>query len=228
MPALCSVSGVNVLNGLINIPRIGVWHADFELDSFTTFSGAAVSIQFGSQTMVGTVTRSGSDASKRLRVRIVGGVAGLQTVLPPRSYGSVPLRIPLVDALSGAGETLSGTANPTVLATQLSAWSRMQGGTAGGVVGSLATAAGAAWRVLLDGSVWMGLETWPASSLPDTTLIHSEPEKGRVTVASDAPAVLPGTAFSYTPPGSTQAVRNVSYVRHSIRPDELLTMIYYE
>lgn len=228
MPAFCTVAGLNVLDGLVYLPRTGVWHADLNVDSFSPLSGS-VSIQLGSQTLNGTVTRSGSDVSKRLRVRIVGGNAGLGKVLPPKSYWQVPLRIPLTDAITGAGETLSATADPNLLGMQLLAWSCMQGGTAGGVVGALmASVPNTAWRVLIDGTVWCGYESWPPSSLPDTVTIHSEPEKGRVTIASDAPSVLPGTAFSYTPPGSATQTKNVSYVRHVIRPDSIRTLVFYE
>ena len=34
MPAFCTVNGLNVLDGSIYIPRVGVWHADLSIDSF--------------------------------------------------------------------------------------------------------------------------------------------------------------------------------------------------
>ena len=87
---------------------------------------------------------------------------------------------------------------------------------------------GAVWRVLIDGTVWVGFEGWPASSLPDTAPIHSEPEKGRITIASDAPAVFPGTTFQFTLPGQgPQAVR-VGGVRHIIRANGVRTIIQTE
>jgi len=228
MPAFCTINGLNVLDGLIYIPRIGVWHADLNVDSFTTLTGQAATIQLPSQTLKGTVTRSGTDVAKRLRTRVIGGAAGLATVLPPRSYGAVQLQIPLKDALTGAGETLSPAADPSVLAWPLTAWSRMAVPASYVLAQLVALVPNAVWRVLIDGTVWVGFETWPPASLPDTVPIHSEPEKGRITIASDAPAVLPGTAFSYLSPGVGKLTRNVSYVRHAIRPDQLRTIVSYE
>jgi len=228
MPAFCTVNGLNVLDGSIYIPRVGVWHADLSIDSFQQVSGAAT-IQLASQTLKGTFTRNGTDVSKRLRARVVGGAAGMATQLGPRSYGSIQVRIPLTDALNGAGETLSATADSTVLGTQLLAWSRMQA-PASAVLAMLLQAVlnAPTWRVLLDGTVWVGYESWPSSSLPDTVPISAEPEKGRITIASDAPAVLPGTAFSYVSPGVGQLTKNISFVQHLIRPDETRTLLFYE
>lgn len=227
MGALCTVNGLNVLDGAIYIPRVGVWHADLNVDSFSALSGPAT-ISLASQTLKGTVTRSGTDVSKRIRTRVVGGAAGLATVVTPRSYSAIQLKIPLVDALTGAGETLSPVADPNVLAWPLLSWSRMQVPASYVLAQLIALVPNATWRTLLDGTVWVGFETWPANSLPDTVPIHSEPEKGRITIASDAPAVLPGTAFSYVTPGLGTQVRNVSYVRHDIRPSQIRTLLSYE
>jgi hypothetical protein len=61
--------------------------------------------------------------------------------------------------------------------------------------------------VLLDGTVWLGFESWPTATLPDTVQIATDPEQQRITIASDAPAILPGTIFQ----GS-----RISRVEHSI------------
>lgn len=227
MPAFCSVNGLNVLEGAIFIPRVGVWHADLSIDTFSPVSGKAT-IQFGSQTLIGTFTRSGMDLRQRLQARIVGGGAGLGTVLAPKGYGSVPLKIPLQDALRDAGEILSPTADASLTGTQLAAWSRMQAQASSVVASLLQVAANAVWRVLLDGTTWCGFETWPSSSLPDTVPIQSEPENGRFVIASDSPAVLPGTTFQYQQPGVGAVSSRVGYVQHVIARGRIRTLIYSE
>jgi len=228
VPAFCSVNGFTVLDGSIYLPRVGVWHADLSVDTFDTLTGP-VTVQLPSQTLQGRATRSGSDAARRLRLRVVGGNAGLASVVTPKSYGSVPLRIPLTDALTAAGERLSPTADTSLLNTQLAAWSNMAA-PANSVIASLlqAVPGNPAWRVLIDGTVWVGFETWPVVTLPDTVLISSDPENGRVTIASDAPAILPGVSFSYLVPGVGQVSKQVSYLQHLISSGMVRTVFFSE
>jgi hypothetical protein len=227
VPAFCAVNGLNVIEGAIFIPRIGVWHADLSVDAFQAPSGAAT-IRLASQTLAGKFVRAGLDLRQRLQVRVVGGAGGLATPLAPRSYGSIPLKVVLQDALRDAGEVLSPTADASLLATQLTAWSRMAAPASSVVAQLLQAVPNAVWRVLVDGTVWCGFESWPASSLPDTVPIQSEPELGRVTIASDAPAVLPGTTFQYRAPGVGAVTARVGYVQHHIRRGEVRTVLLTE
>src|SRR6266851_5985073 len=224
MAALATVNGLVVAEGLVSIPRIGCWHADLSVDSTQAVTGAAT-LSLGSQKLTGAFARAGFDLRGRLQVRVIGGAGGLGTTLAPKSYGSIPLKVVLQDALRDAGETLSPMADASLLSTQLTAWSRMSAPASSVVKSLMQVVPGAVWRVLIDGTVWVGFEGWPASSLPDTAPIHSEPEKGRITIASDAPAVFPGTTFQFTLPGQgPQAVR-VGGVRHIIRANGVRTII---
>lgn len=227
MPAFCAVNGLNVIEGAVFIPRVGVWHADLSVDAFTAPTGTAT-IRLASQTLAGTFVRSGLDLRQRLQVRVVGGAGGLATTLAPRSYGSIPLQIPLQDALRDAGEVLSPMADSSLLGTQLTAWSRMAAPASSVIAQLLLAVPGSVWRVLVDGTVWCGFETWPASFLPDTVPIQSEPERGRVTIASDAPAVLPGTAFQYRAPVGGAVTVRVGYVQHHVRRGEIRTVLLTE
>jgi len=58
--------------------------------------------------------------------------------------------------------------------------------------------------------------------------MNSEPEKGRVTIASVVPAVLPGSAFQFTMPGQGVQTTRVSLVHHMVRPTGLRTVLYGE
>jgi hypothetical protein len=153
-------------------------------------------------------------------------------VVPCSSFGAVPLQIPLMDVLRAAGETLSPLAEPNVLAWPLRAWSRMQVPASAEIGALVALVPNATWRVLLDGTVWVGFETWPTFKLSDDDAqTHSEPEKNRLTIApanDTAPSVLPGMALSYSPPGFGQQIKNVSYVRHDIRPTQIRTLVLFE
>ncbi len=173
--------------------RIGAWHADLELDSDAALSGA-VTLEEEGITFVGTVVRSGSFGG-RTRARVVGGSGGLSKALPARNYASGVLKLSTVigDILREAGETLSSTSDASILSAQLPKWHR-EAGLASHALVQAVDAAGAVWRVLRDGTIWVGAETWPIVS-PAHVLIDEDWCDGVLTIAPDAPELLPGTTF---------------------------------
>jgi hypothetical protein len=212
--AYCTVNGAPVLEGVVRLPRVGVWQADLEMPAGVSLSGRATIKLADALTLVGTFARSGLDRRGRARARVVGGAAGLGRELAPKSYLNVPLRIPLTDVLTDAGEHLSATADPTVLALQLPAWSRMSQ-VAGLSFAALVDAAGATWRILLDGTAWVGIETWPTSNMTALAMSY-EPERFRRTVATLIPTVLPGQVFEG---------ERVALVQHVIAPSSFRTVL---
>lgn len=215
--AYCTVNGAPVLEGVVTLPRIGVWQADVELPASGALSGRATVDIGGVLTLVGTFARSGVDGRGRVRARIVAGAAGLGRTLAPKSYFGVPLRIPLTDVLVDAGEQISPMADVQVLAQQLPAWSRMSQ-VAGLSLVALVNAAAASWRVLLDGTVWVGTEAWP-TSLMVAEAVSFEPELFRRTVASLAPIVLPGQVYEG---------QRIALVRHVLSPIAIRTVLHTE
>jgi hypothetical protein len=212
----CTVNGSPVLEGEIGLPRIGVWQADVELPAAGAPTGR-VTLALGTQKMVGTVTRSGPDGRGRQRMRIVGGAGGFAKTLAPKSYYATPFRLPLLDVLTDAGEQLAPSADPGILAAQMPAWSRMSS-TAGVSLAALVESVGAAWRVLLDGTVWIGTESWPASTMAAIAVLWRPEARTRV-VASLAPTVLPGQTYNG---------ERIRYVRHLVAPDKLRTELQIE
>jgi hypothetical protein len=215
--AFCTVNGSPMLEGTINLPRIGVWTADVELPAPESLPTGGAMITLGTQTFVGTFARTGFDGRGRMRARIVGGAAGLGGTLAPKSYLGVPLRIPLQDVLTDAGERLSSAADQDTLGFQVPAWSRMQA-IAGISLAAIAAVTGASWRMLSDGSVWVGAETWPKSAM-QAAATSFEPEAKRRTVASLAPIVLPGQVFDG---------EHVAFVQHLIDARTLRTVLHLE
>lgn len=231
MAALITVNGVNVTEATIHLPRIGVWHADLNIsrDDKETMTGQAT-IQFGSQQFIGIFAQVGLDIENRLRARIVGGNGALGTLLKPKGYNTVPIQIPLQDVVTDSQELgLSQESDSSILSSQLSAWSRMQE-TGGSVITALLDTLDriASWRILSDGTIWVGYESWPVVTLPTAGLSGSEPEKGRIRIVTTDPVISPGDAFSFTPPGQPSQTQNVENVIHTIYPDLCETTIYYE
>lgn len=224
MNSVSSINGLDVSELNLSLPRIGVWHATVLIDSPKQLSGKA-ELKFGSQVFQGTFGRNDVDSNLMVRGRIIGGAGSLGKMLPPRGYRSVPIKIPLQDALFDAGEKLSPESDRTLLQIQLSAWSRLQT-TAGQVIESLLRSAhvpSPVWRMLPDGTIWIGYEVWKEAKPIQFEIINSEPERGILTIASFDPVVMPGTVFRFK-----NANRKISNVNHVLTPRSFYTTIYYE
>lgn len=163
MSAQVEINGFPVIDMKLCLPRCGVWHADLSVASEQELSGQV------SLTMVDGLQLSGFVTTGRVRsdvgvYRIVGGRGGMQKVISPRSYQNVTARIVLGDILASVGETLSSTADATALATVLPLWV-VRSQACGRAVSDLATKLGVeSWRMLVDGTVWLGREQWPKAA----------------------------------------------------------------
>jgi hypothetical protein len=218
--AFALVNGAAVIDGQITLPRIGAWTADLVLDTGTALVGSAQLVfgVGGSISFNGAVVRGGLARGYAV-VRLVGGAGGLRTLLAPKAYGSVALKLPLSELLAAAGEALSATSDAAVLALQLNAWTRMQTTAGGALVALLQAAPTASWRFLPDGTLWVGNETWPTSQLAGYLVTKDDPNHKRQELAVDVPAVFPGQVLNG---------QQVSGVEHRIRSGRFRTVVYYE
>jgi hypothetical protein len=213
--ASLAANGCPVLVCRISMPLTGAWVADLELDAETAPTGA-LTIEQGALRFVGTVIRSGVIGG-RAHVRMVGGAGGLRKTVPAQSYQKVPLRIPLRSALADVGETLSLSVSSGLLDKQLDHWTRAEG-PAGTAVARILDEVGASWRVLADGTVWAGEETWPTQRVAAEPL-DPDPVLGTFTIAPDVFDLRPGVTF---------LGRKVSRVEHSAENGKLRTVYWVE
>jgi len=201
-----------ILHGPVTLPRQGVWHADLVLEAATAPTGAVVLRVGAALSLRGVVARSGVFAGQ-VRARVVGGTGGLGTELAPRWYEGAPRELPLRDLVEEAGERLSSTADPGLLGEVLTpGWTRLRG-TAAEALGRLLDGTGASWRVLPDGALWAGPETWPtAQGMADLVVLEDDRARGRLVLATEAPTLLPG---------QTLRGDRVSDVEITIEPEQL-------
>lgn len=186
-----TANGRPLLAATITMPRIGAWHADVEADGTTALEGPVTLVVSG-QTFQGAVVRSNPLAG-RVRARVVGGGGQLSRELESRNYAnSVTVRAILEDIL-GDGEALSQQSDPSVLAITLAKWHRLRGLASHAIV-ALLEEVEATWRVLADGTVWIGRETWSEVE-PKHTLIDEDWFGGILTIAPQAPTLFPGVTF---------------------------------
>jgi hypothetical protein len=213
-----TANGLTVLEAAISIPRAGAWTAELELDAADVAKAAgAVRLTVGAIEWMGTAIESGAFVG-RVKVKIVGGAGGLNKATVARFYHAMPARTIVEDLLNEGGEKLAATSNAGKLGTILPFWTRPAGTVSEGLE-NLLDELGAVWRVLADGTIWVGVETWPTSS-PTNTLVESEsPQESKVVFSSDEPSLRPGTTF---------LARKVSRVEHSIASGKTRTTAWFE
>jgi len=219
---LATLNGFDVLEARVSLPRVGAWQADVRVDKPDGIDGAATLIIDGGLTFAGTVARGGAFLEATW-LRIGAGADGLRKQARPKFYNATALRIVLSDLLATAGEKLSATADPRTLGARLDGWTTIAQpiGNAVAVLVARGAPADTAWRMLPDGSFWLGAETWPDSGLTDANVdtLEERPELGQIMLGTVAPALRPGT---------TLAGRRVSYVDHVITPEAIRTRVLLE
>src|SRR6185369_6195049 len=96
-------------------------------------------------------------------VRVVAGKDGLGKTAKPKHYDDPSIRIVLADLVATAGEAVAGSADTSMLSRHLTAWTTTSRPVGNVIDLLLRQAQGSSWRMLADGTVWVGSETWPDS-----------------------------------------------------------------
>ena len=201
-------------SGFISMPAVGAWTADVAIDSELTPSDKAV-LTIGETIWNGFVVQAGETMQTEL-VRIVGGNGGLNAPVEPKSYIPVPAKIVLMDILGEGGEILSPLCDPAINA-MLPAWVRCRCSVGEGL-SLIVNELGCTWRVLQDGSVWIGKETWPVQKF-EYEVESSAPNTGRLNLRSEEPLVRPGVTLDG---------RRISRVEHVFSENGARSSIWLE
>lgn len=222
--AFATLKGTPVFQGVICIPRVGAWTADVSVDRDTAVTGACTLAIDGGLNLQGTVAMGGVWLGTA-HLQVVGGANGLGRTARPQHYRQTTLRAVLGDLLATAGERLAASADPGTLALSLPMWATIAqpiGRMVAALLEDTRLPAATAWRVLPDGTVWVGQETWPDSGLVNLTDyqdLAEAPEEGTVELGVEAPRLLPGT---------TLGGRRVSYVEHRLTGEGARTCVWLE
>jgi hypothetical protein len=176
-------------------PRVGAWFCDIEADAIAKTTGK-VRFKLDDLEFVATVldANSGTDGN-RSKIRVVAGNGNL-TKTVSRSYSAstgVKVSVVVRDILKDCGEHLSDLSDADTLDVSLARW-HIPESTAQTALTRLAEQTGASWRVLRDGTVWFGTETWPEVE-PSGEITQQNWQEGHVELASETPDMVPGTVF---------------------------------
>lgn len=222
MPALITLDGADVQKGRLSLGLHGAGWADLTVASDAPPSGQVRLVVDGGLEWVGTV-RSAGAYLLTTEVRLVGGAGGLGLPVTGAFQGA-ELRDVLSEVMRLSGETQSASCPADVLSVPLERWTLGQC-TAARALDEIAEAAALhlgtsiGWRVLADGTVWMGAESWPLQAMPDDSVISAyHPDEGRAVLGCAAPSLLPGV--------NLDGVGRVAGVDHYIDPDRLRTEVW--
>lgn len=216
--ALIRANNDGVITMVLSLPLVGAWVGDLAVDAVDMTGAVSIAVDDGRLVFKGTAVKGGGFLDTTT-IRVLAGAGRIGELAKAKHYGSVRLKTVLSDLLRDVGETLSSTASDTVLNAQLDAWTTHNLPT-GEVVALLADAAGATWRFLPDGTVWVGVDTWPDSGLQDDDyqIVDEYPNQRSALVAPDPLPPLPGTKL---------AGRKVSRVEYRLG-DGLHALVFFQ
>ncbi len=204
-----------VISARVRLPLRGAWVAELVLDAPDVSGAVEVDTGAGGLVLFGTVVQSGT-VEAVTTVRVVGGAGGLSKAQAGKDYSSVPVSVVLADLCAVSGETLSSDCDPAILAQELSRWTTKPGRVVASL-DELIDRLGCSWRILPDGSLWIGSETWPIVS-PPFVLVLSDPAHGRLEIVPEALTITPGVSF---------AGHNITDVEHTIQDRALRSALSY-
>jgi hypothetical protein len=209
-----------VLSGGLVMPLRGNWTTTVALHSPTAPSpGTAASLVFvresgAEDVFVGTVRRSGIAAgSVAASVTVVGGAGHLLAELVPRDHApgvtTIPAGLVARGIADNAGEQLANGVEAALDGRAVRRWTRIAMPTRD-ALDLLADTLGWNWRVLQDGTIWVGPETWP--SLDVIKYLSAVPDEAGVVYSCDGAPLRPGVTLT-TPEGTRQVVEVVYSVQ---------------
>jgi hypothetical protein len=217
--ALAELNGLPVIRGSIHMPQLGAWTADLVLDTPNDVIGAATLVLDGGLSLAGFAARSGQFQATEY-VRLIGGAGGLTKQARIQHYRNTTVRAVVSDLVRAAGETLSSTAEVATLGLQLLAWTQWAqpvGAALTSIASDRRNGGAVAWRVLPDGTIWIGRETWPDAGLrapADYQELVALPSEGWVDLGFEVPRIAPGVSLEG---------RRVSFVQHSFDAESVRT-----
>lgn len=193
--SLLELTGIAVVGGILTRPRAGRWVANLELEDTPPREGARVDLRGPGLALSGHVARVGTFHGAH-RVRVCGGTGGLPKLVPAQSFRSMTVGLLLDDVLGAVGERRSPTIEAELLERSLTTWVR-PAGPCSDALRALCDILGVIWRVLPDGTIWLGVDTWRASPAAGE-LLDADPVGRTIHAALDDMRLEPGTTWQGT------------------------------
>lgn len=188
-----------VIQGRLQLPARGPWWGEFTLDANEALEqGQRVTVRSATGFELVATVQKCEVVYGVPQVRIIGGRGGLNRTVAAQWHTGPGLtaRTVLTSWADAAGEQLSGTIASELLSRSVARWVRAKGRSID-ALDALADALGVNWRVLPDGTVWLGVEQSAEVEAFEHDVVARRVATGCVELVVDAPAaqLLPGRTF---------------------------------
>jgi hypothetical protein len=183
-----------VTGGNATLPRTGAWMANLVVNGETIPKGSMVATLSGVD-MPCFIQRCELVQGMQ-HLRVIGGAGGLAKTAKAKHYRNPTVRHVLTDLARDAGEALSSTCTAAILNQPLNYWTTLALPT-GAILQALADVAGGGcvWRILYNGALWFGVETWPACPA-DVRIMQQDAQNASQVLGTDAQGIWPGTTIA--------------------------------
>lgn len=200
-----TANGSIVTSGRMTFPYQGAWVLDLVVANPDGIAGACEVVIDGGLTLKGTAVRGGAFL-EMTRVRVAPGADGLRKLARAVHYRSTKRGTVLKDLLRAAGETLASSADQSVLGATMPMYTLMAN-PIGISISALFEDTGAVWRMLPDGTLWVGRDAWPDSGMmesDDYVDMAEDSHLAAVDLGVDARFPLPGQMLDGRKVSSTE------------------------
>jgi len=201
----------------------GNWTAHLELSDLVEPPTGKITLTWLGRALSGQVLRGGRSTAGRVFVYVAGGNgdlgAPIPPVLPAKAYRNVQVRVVLADIMVASGESLSSTSEASIMARSLATWPR-RNDTACALLDDLARELGVIWRVLPDGSIYFGSNTFSetVSAQPLQQLDDQDPAYATGLYVPHSFGPLPGESYEG---------RRVGAAHYTISPEGPFVQLWF-
>lgn len=227
---MITVNGVEILNGTILLGLTGAWTTlnlvlnTGDLSGFQDGASVAITDDSG-LTFNGTVIpgRSGLFIDT-LHVDIVGGKNGMSKTPTPKQFNNSFLRDIIKSLTADSGETVSSTVDQGLLGTFVGTWTVFADTVASALEQILEFInPNMNWRILVDGTLWFGVETYPAFTQNDADIMEQLPSQQMTKLGIASLSIPVGVTLS----NAVQTIGTVSQIQYQIEPAGKLRAIVW-
>lgn len=218
---------LDVMRGDLLFPYFGNWTAHVMLANAQSAPSGSCTLTCFSSSLTGFIYSSrSSDSEGRFYCMVVGGAGGLSSEIAPKGYNyQVNVSLPLNEILSSVGESISPFADPALLNTTIASWNRLRG-SASLEISRLVDSIGGVWRVLPDGGVFIGTDSFSEAEDFDYIVLHEDPVHANVKLSLQTIGILPGNRFPISA-YSGLSQRKIGACQYRFEEDETTMMVWF-
>lgn len=207
--SLLAANGIPVAEAYLSLPRVGRGVASVILGRDTGPSGGeSVTLEWQDGTTLACTCVIGQKAQGWWQMGLVLGAGKLSRELLSRYYEGIPAATVAKDIVSEAGENAGQIDLPGTLTRYV-----RRAAPAYEQLSALLAGSGRAWRVGMDGRVWIGVDNYPREG--PVEVVRAHPEAQRYTLGL-SPSLLPGVTLSGRVDGVERVLGRVERVAHRV------------